>query len=271
MNQNPTDSGTRGLTLLEVVIAGAVIAIALMGTIHAWMNAAHMQSLQREEAMAQAAITKVINDMRALPFSQISTAQTGNPPGFSGGTYPGDPDTDRLLPGRIKLYLGWTGIGIATDSSLRGVKVSPAQFPGGVKYGSRWWAPQANTPELRVVFINNELPVEARMGEDPLNPSDGVDLNQNGQIEQTAFAATTYEFGEVDAQSLFPRLLAVPVSNPPRAPISDYLNVSQMVVYPVVVQCRWWSAAGFPRELSVITFFTNRAGSTVPFNDVYVP
>jgi hypothetical protein len=253
------------------MIAATVIAIALMGTIHAWMNASHMQTLQREEAMAQAAITKVINDMRALPFSQISNSLTANPPGFSGGAYPGDLDPDRLLPGRIKLYMGWTGQGVPSDSALRGVKVSPTQFPGGVKYGARWWAPQANTAELRVVFINNELPVEARMGEDPLNLGDGVDLDQDGQIEPAAVVSHMYEFGDVDAQSLFPRLLAVPVNNPPRAPISDYLNVSQMVVYPVVVQCRWWSAAGFPRELSVITFFTNRAGSTVPFSDTYVP
>lgn len=256
--------GQRGMTLLEVMLAVGVLAIGIMGSMSAWINSQRLQSLQREESLIQSAINKVINDMRALPFTYIDNAQTANPAGFSGGNYTGDPDPDRLLPGKVKVYLGWTGQGTASDSSLRGVKVSRTPFSGAILQGNGYWAPQANTPEIRVIFINNEVPTEGRMGEEPGSPSDGVDLDADGRISETPVVSRTVEFGDVDARSLFPRLLAVPISNPPRAPINDYVNVTNMVVYPVVVQARWWSFAGFPREISVITFFTNRAGSTTP-------
>jgi prepilin-type N-terminal cleavage/methylation domain-containing protein len=260
-----------GMTLLEVVIAGAVISIALMGTMSAWLNSQRLQSLQREESIVQEAINKAINDMRAVPFGQIDNAQDAAAPGFSGGQYPGDVSGNRLLPGKVKLYLGWSGQGVPPDDSLRGVKVSKDPFDGGVKVGNSYWAPQSGTPEIRIIFINNEVPTEARMGEEPTRLSDGVDLNADGTISETPVTSEVLEFGDVDSTSLFPRLLAVPVSNPPRAPIDQYVNVTQLVVYPVVIQARWWSAAGFPREITVITFFTNRAGSTTATADTYVP
>jgi len=136
--------------------------------------------------------------------------------------------------------------------------------------GNRWCRFQENTPEMRIIFINNEAPNEARMGETPASPGDGVDLSGDGIITDATLTMNgsvshKVEFGPVDSDQLFPRLLAVPVANPPRAPLNDYLNVSRMVVYPVIVQARWWSKAGFPREISVLTFITNRTGSKVPF------
>jgi hypothetical protein len=261
------------MTLLEVVMAGTVLAIAIMGTMSAWINSQTLQTLQREESIVQAAITKTINDIRALPFTQMDNSQNlpaDQRPGYSGGPYVGDLDPYRLVPGKVKLYLGWSGKGPKTDDALRGVKVSPYPFNGAVKVGNSFWAPQAGTPELRVVFINNEWPTEARMGEDTQNPSDGVDLNADGVISETPLAsADSYkvEFGSIDSRPLFPRLLAVPVANPPRQPQQGYQNVAQLTIYPIVVQARWWSAAGFSREISVITFVTNRAGSQAPAAD----
>ena len=305
--ETKVDFRTRGMTLLEVLMAVALISIALMGTFTAWMNSQRLQSLQREESMVQAAIERYMNDIRSRPFRFVDNpipldydyvANNGlyiRPPstiiptysytdvstsisytvendttsyGYAGFHYPGDPG-DRILPGKIKLFLGWTGQGPPTDATLRGVKVSKTPFAGGISYGDRYWAPQANTPEMRVIFINCEDPVEARMGETPEEPSDGLDLNADGKIEETLTVSQLnaannngiMEFGEVDATPIFPRLLATPVGGN-RAPTTTYLNSSALSVYPVAIQVRWWSAAGLPREITVITFLTNRAGST---------
>lgn len=308
---NARNTATRtpsGMTLLEVLMAVAMIAIAVMGTFSAWVNSQRLQALQREESMVQAAIERYMNNIRAKPFTQVDNPIPANydyaanngvyipPPGtiipaytytdsttglsytvqddytsygYSGGQYAGDLDPDRLLPGQIKLYLGWTGKGAPSDAALRGVKVSKSFFQGGVLYGDRYWAPQANTPEMRIIFINNELPTEARMGETPSSPSDGIDLNADGVISEDPIAPvqSILEFGDVDSRSMFPRLLALPIAASGRAPMANYQNATRLSVYPVMIQVRWWSVAGLPREIGVLTFLTNRAGSTnVPSN-----
>jgi hypothetical protein len=114
-----------------------------------------------------------------------------------------------------------------------------------------------------------------------------VDLNGDGTISTTALTPADmnstvpfYDEGQTphNATPLFPRYLATPISpsnslrqvgdfSANQVPVSDangYLNVSSLVLYPVFIQVRWWSAAGFPREVSVFTFFTNRAGTTAP-------
>ena len=311
--ETKVDFRASGMTLLEVLMAVALISIALMGTFTAWMNSQRLQALQREESMVQAAIERYMNDIRSRPFSQVDnpifpnydyTTPASNGLyirphndiiesysytdsvtgisyqvqddskryGYSGGQYPGDPSGNRLLPGTIKLFLGWNGKGPPSDAALRGVKVSKTPFSGGVSYGDRYWAPQANTPEMRIVFINCEDPVEARMGETPGEPSDGLDLNSDGVIEETAPMSLLnaavlmsnggkIEFGDVDATPIFPRLLATPVGNG-RTPDPSYRSSTTLSVYPVAIQVRWWSVAGLPREITVITFLTNRAGST---------
>jgi len=289
-----TQSGARGMTLLEVIMAVAMISIALTGTLSAWINSQRLQTLQREESLVQAAMQRYINDIRAVPFTQVdndmtpslpaaptatyqggifttSRGQEGPPEiwsgqGYSGGDYPGF--SNRKLPGKIKLFLGWNGMGIPTDDSLRGVKVSPNFFPGSIKYGNSYWAPQAGTPELRIIFINNEVPTEAQFGEDPANFGDGVDLNADGQISSAPVSSTDpvianavrIEFGDVDSQPLFPRYLATPIGTN-RAYVNGYQNAANMIVYPVVLQARWWSVAGLPREITLITFLTNRSGT----------
>jgi len=307
----------RGMTLLEVLMAVALISIAVMGTFTAWMNSQRLQALQREESMVQAAIERYLNDIRSRPFQLVDNpipadydyvANNGlyiRPPstinptysytdaltgisytvendttsyGYAGYAYPGDASGNRLLPGKIKLFLGWNGKGAPSDAALRGVKVSKTAFSGSIKYGDRYWAPQANTPEMRIIFINDEDPVEARMGETPEDPSDGLDLNADGKIEESMTVSQLnaannngiMEFGQVDATPIFPRLLATPIVAAGRAPISGYRSSSTLSVYPVAVQVRWWSVAGLPREITVITFLTNRAGSTNNPQDVDV-
>jgi len=301
----------QGMTLLEVLMAVALISVAVMGTFTAWMNSQRLQALQREESIVQAAIERYMNDIRSRPFSQMDNPIPANydyaanngvyirPPGdiietysytdaitgisytvqddksnygYSGGDYTGT--ANRLLPGKIKLFLGWNGKGAPPDAALRGVKVSKTAFTGGIKYGDRYWAPQADTPEMRIIFINCEDPVEARMGETPTDPSDGLDLNGDGvieenqtmsQIKSTVLGANggKLEFGDVDATPLFPRYLATPISTG-RLFTTTYNSSANLSLYPVAIQVRWWSVAGLPRELTVISFLTNRAGSTAP-------
>ncbi|HYG73440.1 MAG TPA: type II secretion system protein [Planctomycetota bacterium] len=270
-----------GMTLLEVIFAVSMISIAIMGTFNAWMNSQRLQALQREESIVQAALQRYMNDIRSTPFTRVDNAMGStyrgglyvpNPgyeiepevwvgDGYSGGGYAGPTDA-RKKPGMIKLFLGWNGKGEPSDDTLRGVKVSKTPFDGGVLYGNRYWAPQARTPELRIVFINNEVPTEARMGETPENPSDGVDLNGDGQISESPMplAPANYEFGDIDARPLFPRYLAIPIQSG-RAFVDGYQNMTNLIVYPVVLQARWWSVAGLPREITLITFLTNRSGT----------
>ncbi|HYG76561.1 MAG TPA: type II secretion system protein [Planctomycetota bacterium] len=267
-----------GLTLLEVMIAISIIGVTLLGTMNAWVNSQRLQYLQQEESIVQAAISQTINDMRALPFDQIDNSQYPDPsstdqrPGYSGGRYdPYDLTSQRLLPGTKKLYLGWTRKGTPTDASLRGLKVLPTKFDGAVQFGDRWAAYEPNTAEMRIILINTETPTEARMGETPSSPSDGIDLNGDGRISEVPLTKVQdVDFGQVDAKAIFPRYLATPVPANGRDFLPGYLNCTSLIVYPAVVQVRWWSAAGIPRELSVITFFTNRAGTKEAAPDTFV-
>jgi|GEM_PF-5834890 len=269
-----------GLSLLEVMIAITVLSIAIMGTSNAWLNAQRLSVLQREEAIVQSAINRYINDMRALPFTQVDNISSeadpniaSNPlPGFSGGDYAAG--SNRKKPGKFKLYLGGSPGGLQTDGALRGLIVSTTPFTDSVAFGDRFVALGTNVPEMRIIFINNEIPTESQMGEEPGALLDGIDLDADGRISNVPLTVVsppvngsygaTVEFGDADSRAAFPRLLAVPITNPQRSPINAYVNVSQMIIYPVVVQVRWWSAAGFPREINVITFLTNRSGSSTP-------
>jgi prepilin-type N-terminal cleavage/methylation domain-containing protein len=43
----------KGMTLMEVMIACAIIAVAVCGTMVAWVSASRMQALAVEESLAQ--------------------------------------------------------------------------------------------------------------------------------------------------------------------------------------------------------------------------
>jgi prepilin-type N-terminal cleavage/methylation domain-containing protein len=261
----------KGMTLMEVMIAVAVIAVAVCGTMVAWVSASRMQALAVEESLAQSAITKVISDIRNTSFSQIPSPTDGNPAGYSGGPYPGN--SSRYLPGKYCVYLGSGGAvkgeywpkagGPPTNphaGALRGVQVSQYPFAGSVAYNGRYWAPGYGVPELRIIIVNNEDPVESETGE-AVGDGDGVDLNGDGQISTTPLAATTTDLVGITSTPLFPRKLAadsVPASY-------RYLASSQMQLMPVVVQVRWWSVVGVPREIRVFTLLVEReGGATAP-------
>lgn len=239
-----------GMTLVEILVAASMLSIALLATFSAWMGSERLSTIAREEAVAHAAINETLSRIRATPFDQITNAQTDpTRPGFSGGD-----DTTalyRLLPGQFPARVGG-------DLLPHGVRVSNVKFEGSVLAGSRYYAPDETEAELRVIFINNENPIEEQLGEISGN-KDGVDLNRDGVISSQPFPVNPgldYDlFDDTGAVPLFPRRLA---SGSPGTQ-NVWLNSSQMVVLPIAIQVRWWSKAGMPLEVTVVTFLTNRS------------
>jgi type II secretory pathway pseudopilin PulG len=261
MNGN-TMKQPHGLTLMEVVIACAVLSIAIAGTFNVWINAQRVASISREEAIAQTAINQAIAEMRGESFAQLPTYFTDGPYNPSDITY------ERYNPWIVPVE-------VAGDSLPRGLKVSISPFIGAIKIGTRWYGPKVDGTvesrgEMRVILVNDEDPVEQELGE-TAGDMDGVDLNMDGQISTVPYSKLVNPSGsavmpldyttfpDTGAQALFPRRLRIGT-----APMQhQYLNVSELAIMPVIVQVRWWSAAGIPREITVITFLTNRAGATI--------
>ena len=239
-----------GMTLVEILVAASMLSIALLATFNAWMGSERLGSIAREEAIAHAAINEVLSRIRATPFEQITNSQSDpTSPGFSGGDDPSS--LYRLLPGQFPARVG-------SDALPHGVRVSKVAFEGSYEVGGRFYAPDNTIAELRVVFINNENPIEEQLGEISGN-KDGIDLNRDGVISSATFPvnpALQYDlFSDTGAVPLFPRRLA---SGSPGTQ-NAWLNSSQLVVLPIAVQVRWWSKAGMPLEITVVTFLTNRS------------
>jgi type II secretory pathway pseudopilin PulG len=263
MNGN-TMKQPHGLTLMEVVIACAVLSIAIAGTFNCWINSQRIASVAREEAIAQMAINQAIAEMRSESFAQIPTFFTAGPYDPTNIAY------ERFTPWVVPVE-------VAGDSLPRGLQVSTTQFSNSIKIGDRWYGPKTSGSvesrgEMRIILVNDEDPVEQELGE-VAGDMDGVDLNKDGQISNipcsklvnpsnSPIMPLDYStFTDTGAQPLFPRRLRIGT-----APMQhQYINVSELAIMPVIVQVRWWSDAGFPREITVITFLTNRAGAT------YVP
>lgn len=262
----------RGLTLLEVVVATMVIAVALMSTMSVFINSERLNAVAREEAIAQAAINAKIAEMRNTKFGNLMNNQTQpsgstTVPGFSGG--PDSINPDRYLPG---LY----SINVGGETLPEGVISSPTYFQGAVQMGGRFYGPSEGKAEMRVIFINDEDPVEQELGEINGN-QDGLDLNRNGSIETAPYSTSAWDpnskamppatnamFGPPDcplgATQLFPRKLGSGTATPVHA----YINPALLNVLAIAVQVRWWSRAGVPREITVLTFITQRSPSLSP-------
>ncbi|HEY3325266.1 MAG TPA: hypothetical protein VGP72_32740 [Planctomycetota bacterium] len=254
-------------------MAVAVLAVALLGAMHAWAGAQRAEALAREEMIAHAAINKIISQMRATPFHQLTTT-------FSGGAYPGSTDPNRLLPGQFPVNVAEDDLVKTGGSSLRGVRVETYAFAGAEQISGRWYGPAIGTAEMRVVLINDEDPIEAELGEVPgatgTGNRDGLDLNGDGSIQTVPCSSyttstTTAPFGQdpqsaagvqIQGQPLFPRLLAGETLNPPPTPTHAYRNISELTLLPVAVQVRWWSRVGRPQQITVITCLANRSGGT---------
>jgi prepilin-type N-terminal cleavage/methylation domain-containing protein len=262
----------RGLTLLEVVVATMVIAVALMSTMSVFINSERLNAVAREEAIAQAAINAKIAEMRNTKFgylmnNQTQAANSTTPKGFSGG--PDAVDSDRYLPGLFSVNVGG-------ETLPEGVVSSPTYFQGSVAMGGRYYGPSEGAAEMRVIFINDEDPIEQELGEVNGN-KDGLDLNRNGSVDTVPYDTTGWNtdtktmpaainavFGPPDctlgSTQLFPRKLGSGTATP----IHDYINPALLNVMAVAVQVRWWSRAGVPREITVLTFITARSPSLSP-------
>jgi type II secretory pathway pseudopilin PulG len=236
-----------GLSLVEVLIAISCLALALTGAFNVFINSSRNYTLAREEAIAQTAVSQVISDLRSVNYFEI-------PNYGSFGAYTDDPE--RFITKYIEVK-------VAGDQLPRGLLVSTTPVANGIQLGDRWYGPGNGVGEIRIILINDEDPVEQELGEVAGN-KDGVDLNGDGKISDLPYSQVvpneTYYDPNMDCQvnRLFPRKL----TNGDGPPLRAYRNISQMYILPVMVQARWWSDAGVPREISVLTFLTNRSGGT---------
>ena len=246
ITNNELNNSNRGMTLMEIVVATAILSICIVATYCAWINAERLNAISREEAIAQAAISKVMSQMRSTAFDSLANSTASG--GFSGGLYASG--SYRLLPGTFPIY-------IAGDNLARGVLTSSTRTEGSVQMGDRYYVASEGTAEMRVIIINDENPIERELGEVAGN-GDGVDLNSDGIISSSSFpdpGPIDYSvFADTGAEPLFPRALVTGSTLKPH----QYRNVSELLVLPVLIQVRWWSKAGIPRELRVVTFLTDR-------------
>jgi prepilin-type N-terminal cleavage/methylation domain-containing protein len=68
----------RGFSLLELVIAMAVIALTLLSLMTLINSSAHLQEISREKAIATNAVRKILEEMRNAVFSEVYPRYNSN-------------------------------------------------------------------------------------------------------------------------------------------------------------------------------------------------
>jgi prepilin-type N-terminal cleavage/methylation domain-containing protein len=68
----------RGFSLLELVIAMAVIALAILSLMTLINSSAHLQEISREKALATNAVRKILEEMRNAVFSEVYARYNSN-------------------------------------------------------------------------------------------------------------------------------------------------------------------------------------------------
>jgi len=76
-------SGDSGMTLLEVLIASGVMAIALVFTIGSILSVSSTTGLSEDQAIATATISSVLEELRSMTFDEVLAYQPA-PPARSG-------------------------------------------------------------------------------------------------------------------------------------------------------------------------------------------
>lgn len=255
------------MTLIEVMLAIAVLAIALMALLSLWAASERLGSVAREDAIAQAAVNQIVSDIRATPFHLLSDMNYG----FSNGYYDGTGTSQRLRPKYFSSSRAWDSnspLAIALDTLPSGITASLTPFTDSIPMLARddgqtiYWGPSGIKPELRTIIINDECPIESQLGEDN-GDGDSLDLDRDGTVATTPVPPSPFPATPVysavmgcSVTPLFPMLLAGYV----HMPSHSYLNIAKLQMVPIVVQIRWWSKAGIPREITVVTMVSNRNG-----------
>lgn len=123
MNQRRLASGRRGLSLVEIVVAMAILAVATTGLLAAVAQGSFTRQATRELTLARQNVNRVIDDIRARPVNQsLSTYIESSTPfavaelpqglgtiTFSPATpWPADNAPPYLV--EIQVRVTWTGI-----------------------------------------------------------------------------------------------------------------------------------------------------------------
>lgn len=135
-----TKSRARGLTLVEVLVAAAVLAIAITGLMVAIYNAQGSNQMNRELSIARDAAQQKLDEIRASDYNSLTTNYGGSTististlfgaSSFPGSTWVPDPDPldatrSKSLPNgqgtvlldysssgavcTVRIYVTWTG------------------------------------------------------------------------------------------------------------------------------------------------------------------
>lgn len=76
-----------GFTLLELMIAAAIMIVAMTGLLGAYVLCFNINETAKNLTLATAAAQEEIETIRNWPFSTIANAPTDNPPGFQGEVF----------------------------------------------------------------------------------------------------------------------------------------------------------------------------------------
>ncbi|MEE9391052.1 MAG: hypothetical protein V3W41_00950 [Planctomycetota bacterium] len=90
-----------GFSILELVLAVAVLTMAAIGTLQLSVATVGLEAQSRETAVATSICRKVIEDMKAVPFSEIFERYNG--------TTEDDPPTAESPGGAFTVNASWVG------------------------------------------------------------------------------------------------------------------------------------------------------------------
>ena len=115
-------NGQKGVTLLEVIIALAVIAIALLSIVSVIVHTTNLKDSTRELTISKEAAQARFEEMRDADFSNLAAAYNGQVnavPGLANGseTITVDAANPDLLD--VKIVIQWDGVGGQTTYTTR--------------------------------------------------------------------------------------------------------------------------------------------------------
>ncbi len=115
-------NGQKGVTLLEVVIALAVIAISLLSVVSVIVHTTNLKDSTRELTISKEAAQARFEEMRDADFATVAAAYNGRVtavPGLAGGneTITVDASNPDLLD--VKIVIQWNTVGGVTTYTTR--------------------------------------------------------------------------------------------------------------------------------------------------------
>ena len=165
-----TTNATRGITLIESMIASVVLAIAVVG-IAGGLNAASAQRLaMNEDGALQLLASSLLEEIVGKPFSGPSS---GNQPGYGGGS------SDRSCYDEIADYSGYSETRATTINGqtidlgdgatyLRGVTIEYRSTPSGANTSNGEFA--MITVTVKSSITGRSFALSRLVGNTTLNP-----------------------------------------------------------------------------------------------------